>query len=121
MVAILGHLLLKSAGPDTSQEVNGHRATDPPTVKENHIALSYMRTQFTILSNIFCLFSLFGLYLCSRSVVMIDSNATVNGSTVWVSAGAEYNNEEEIWIGQASFEVIDLEFVSIKLKTFINH
>ena len=46
-----------------------------------------------------------------RSVVMIDSNATVNGTTVWVSAGAEYNNDEEIWIGQASFETIVEEFV----------
>ena len=42
---------------------------------------------------------------------MIDSNATVNGSTVWVSAGAEYNNDEEIWIGQASFETIVEDFV----------
>lgn len=42
---------------------------------------------------------------------MIDSNATVNGTTVWVSAGAEYNNDEEIWIGQASFETIVEEFV----------
>ena len=42
---------------------------------------------------------------------MIDSNTTVNGTTVWVSAGAEYNNDEEIWIGQASFETIVEEFV----------
>ena len=42
---------------------------------------------------------------------MIDSNATVNGTMVWVSAGAEYNNDEEIWIGQASFETIVEEFV----------
>ncbi|KAJ8301559.1 hypothetical protein KUTeg_020546 [Tegillarca granosa] len=35
--------------------------------------------------------------------IMIDNSNIVNGSIYWVSAGAEYNNEEEIWVGQASF------------------
>ena len=44
--------------------------------------------------------------------VMIDCNETVNGSTYWVSAGAEYNNSDEVWVGQASFETVTELLVS---------
>ncbi|XP_064633711.1 uncharacterized protein LOC135491664 isoform X2 [Lineus longissimus] len=33
-------------------------------------------------------------------------NCKEQGKTYWVSAGAEYNNENEIWVGQASFKTI---------------
>lgn len=36
--------------------------------------------------------------------VMIDNNQTQNGSVYWVSAGAEYEQESQIWVGQASLE-----------------
>ncbi|XP_041348817.1 uncharacterized protein LOC121368242 [Gigantopelta aegis] len=37
------------------------------------------------------------------SAVMIENEATKNGSTYWVSAGAEYSNDEYVWVGQARF------------------
>ena len=38
--------------------------------------------------------------------VMIDNPDTQNGSVYWVSAGAEYNQADEIWIGQAALKTI---------------
>ncbi|ESP03565.1 hypothetical protein LOTGIDRAFT_171361 [Lottia gigantea] len=35
--------------------------------------------------------------------VMIQNEDTQHGNTYWVSAGAEYNEENEVWVGQASF------------------
>ncbi|XP_070193766.1 uncharacterized protein [Littorina saxatilis] len=35
--------------------------------------------------------------------VMIQNDATVHDAVYWVSAGAEYNYEMEVWVGQASF------------------
>ncbi len=35
--------------------------------------------------------------------VMINNNKTVNGTTYWVSTGAEYNNQNEVYVAQASF------------------
>ncbi|CAH1785049.1 unnamed protein product [Owenia fusiformis] len=46
------------------------------------------------------------------SVKMIDNNETVNGTTYWVSAGAEYDNQSYCWIGQASFEALIDDFIS---------
>ncbi|XP_063395828.1 uncharacterized protein LOC134680633 [Mytilus trossulus] len=37
--------------------------------------------------------------------VMVDDTVQ-NGSIYWVSAGAEYNNANEVWVGQASFATI---------------
>ncbi|KAK3109020.1 hypothetical protein FSP39_021316 [Pinctada imbricata] len=37
--------------------------------------------------------------------VMVDNNETTQNGVYWVSAGAEYNNEMEVWVGQASFTV----------------
>lgn len=37
------------------------------------------------------------------NAVMIQNAATVDQAVYWVSAGAEYNYEMEIWVGQASF------------------
>jgi hypothetical protein len=34
--------------------------------------------------------------------VMIQNDNTINTNVYWISAGAEYNNENEIWVGQAS-------------------
>ena len=34
--------------------------------------------------------------------IMILNPATVNGNMYWVSAGAEYENENKIWVGQVS-------------------
>ena len=45
-------------------------------------------------------------------VVMIDNPNTNNGSTYWVSVGAEYNQQDEVWVGQASFKTIQDDFVS---------
>ena len=39
--------------------------------------------------------------------IMISNTATVDQQTYWVSAGAEYNNESTIWVGQASFVAIN--------------
>uniref|UniRef100_A0A0L8HLM0 Cadherin domain-containing protein n=1 Tax=Octopus bimaculoides TaxID=37653 RepID=A0A0L8HLM0_OCTBM len=38
-------------------------------------------------------------------VIMIDSatDLSVNGKSFWLSAGVEYNNKDDIWIGQKSF------------------
>ena len=44
--------------------------------------------------------------------VMINDDQTVNGSVYWVSAGAEYNSQNEIWIGQAGFTTILDTYVS---------
>ncbi|XP_025107896.1 uncharacterized protein LOC112572434 [Pomacea canaliculata] len=38
--------------------------------------------------------------------VMIDNVQTQNSTVYWVSAGAEYNYENEVWVGQASFTAI---------------
>ncbi|KAL3853681.1 hypothetical protein ACJMK2_017204 [Sinanodonta woodiana] len=35
--------------------------------------------------------------------VMVSNPSTQNGAEYWVSAGAEYNSESEVWVGQASF------------------
>lgn len=37
--------------------------------------------------------------------LMVDDTVQ-NGSVYWVSAGAEYNNANEVWVGQASFATI---------------
>ena len=37
--------------------------------------------------------------------VMVDNDQTTQNGVYWVSAGAEYNNEMEVWVGQASFTV----------------
>ena len=37
--------------------------------------------------------------------VLIDNPATDENELYWVSAGAEYNYENDIWVGQASFNV----------------
>ena len=44
--------------------------------------------------------------------IMVENADTVNASTYWVSAGAEYENENEIWVGQFSFTTIIDEYVS---------
>ena len=46
---------------------------------------------------------------------MVNANGTENDTTVWISAGAEYYYEEEIWIGQALEKLITGEPVSIVL------
>jgi len=46
--------------------------------------------------------------------VMIDDPSTVNGSLYWVSAGAEYNGQNDIWIGQAGFTTILDNYVRFK-------
>lgn len=43
----------------------------------------------------------------SYTAVMIDNSLTTDGGTYWVSAGAEYENENKIWVGQASYQVIN--------------
>ena len=48
--------------------------------------------------------------------VMVLNGATVNGDTYWVSAGAEYENENKIWVGQASFTADTIDMVR---KTFL--
>ena len=52
--------------------------------------------------------------------VMIDNAATGNGSLYWVSAGVEYNNENEVWVGQASFTTIIDSMVSTFTCTLSN-
>ncbi|XP_029642963.2 uncharacterized protein LOC115217410 [Octopus sinensis] len=39
------------------------------------------------------------------TVIMIDpaTDPSVNGKSFWLSAGVEYNNKDDIWIGQKSF------------------
>ena len=50
---------------------------------------------------------------------MIENTATINGSTYWVSAGAEYNEDKEVWVGQASFMAVDDNYVSVFLILLI--
>lgn len=38
--------------------------------------------------------------------VMVDNPATIDGGTYWQSAGAEYNDQNEVWVGQASFTTV---------------
>ena len=40
------------------------------------------------------------------STVMVDNPLTTNGSSYWLSSGAEYNNDDEVWVGQAQVEVV---------------
>ncbi|XP_061187043.1 uncharacterized protein LOC133195201 [Saccostrea echinata] len=35
--------------------------------------------------------------------ILLENPSTNAGEVYWVSAGAEYNNENEVWVGQASF------------------
>ena len=44
--------------------------------------------------------------------IMILNGATVDGNVYWVSAGAEYDNENKIWVGQASTTVDTADMVS---------
>jgi len=44
------------------------------------------------------------------AAIMVDDTVQ-NGSVYWVSAGAEYHNSNEVWVGQASFESITDELV----------
>ena len=46
--------------------------------------------------------------------IMVDDTVQ-NGSVYWVSAGAEYNNANEVWVGQASFATITDALVIIKI------
>lgn len=39
-------------------------------------------------------------------VFLLNKQECVNGSTYWISAGAEYNYETEVWVGQAAFTAI---------------
>ena len=38
--------------------------------------------------------------------VMIQNDDTVHQTDYWVSAGAEYNYENEVWVGQASLTAL---------------
>ena len=52
--------------------------------------------------------------------VMIDNDKTLNGTFYWVSAGAEYSRQNEIWIGQAGFTTIQDNYVSLRvLKEYL--
>ena len=39
--------------------------------------------------------------------VMISNEDTTDGGTYWLSVGAEYDNENFIWVGQASFTAVN--------------
>lgn len=43
----------------------------------------------------------------------MDNPSTNVGEVYWVSAGAEYNNENEVWVGQASFVAFPNDTVSL--------
>ena len=45
--------------------------------------------------------------------VVIQNPLTDDTEDYWVSAGAEYNTETEIWVGQASFNLLTTLPVSI--------
>lgn len=42
----------------------------------------------------------------------MENPSTNAGEVYWVSAGAEYNNENEVWVGQASFVAFPNDTVS---------
>ena len=46
-------------------------------------------------------------------VIRIENPLTLNNTVYWVSAGAEYNDENEVWVGQASFTTIDDDYVRL--------
>ena len=47
--------------------------------------------------------------------VVIQNPLTDDTEDYWVSAGAEYNTETEIWVGQASFNLLTTLPVSMQL------
>ena len=47
--------------------------------------------------------------------VVIQNPLTDDAEDYWVSAGAEYNTETEIWVGQASFNLLTTLPVSTRL------
>lgn len=49
---------------------------------------------------------------------MVDETVQ-NGSVYWVSAGAEYNGANEVWVGQASFATITDALVIFKCTILI--
>lgn len=63
----------------------------------------------------------------------MENPSTKAGEVYWVSAGAEYNNENEVWVGQASFVAFPNDTVSFgdfrvrfhliisKMKTSLNN
>ena len=60
--------------------------------------------------------------LDSDSMIYIDwdvvmTDTVINNTEYWVSAGAEYSNDEEIWVGSTSFMSLldDYENVSSHL------
>ena len=60
------------------------------------------------------------------NVVIIDAFQTT-GTNIWVTAGAEYYNGDEIWIGQtalpfttAATTPVNNSFIEMKLKTFFS-
>jgi hypothetical protein len=44
--------------------------------------------------------------------ILLENPTTNAGEVYWVSAGAEYNNENEVWVGQASFTAFPNDTVS---------
>ena len=38
--------------------------------------------------------------------IMVENDATTNDTTYWLSSGAEYNNDDEVWVGQASVTAV---------------
>lgn len=57
------------------------------------------------------------MYL-SWEAVMIKNDQVANGSTYWVSVGAEYADHTEIWVGQAAFDAITDNLVSCQTPRF---
>jgi len=49
--------------------------------------------------------------------VMIDT--IENNTEYWVSAGVEYNNEDEVWIGQASFMSLLDDYTTVSVTSLI--
>lgn len=45
--------------------------------------------------------------------LLVETPEGSENETYWISAGAEYLNEQNVWVGQASITVVDNETVSM--------
>jgi len=59
--------------------------------------------------------------LDSDSMIYVEWDAVTidtiqNNTEYWVSAGVQYNNEDEIWIGQASFMSLLDDYSSVRIR-----
>lgn len=52
------------------------------------------------------------VFVIEYEALMVETPTPSNNETYWISAGAEYKDEENVWVGQASVRADDNATVS---------